>query len=344
MTAEILNNPAILAVLLAIVGFGAVWLLRGQRIGREMMGRISMLSEQQTQLQRVLAEQLQGQERNISKSMEDRLSDLKSRMAVFDAAQIKITELSAHVVDLQDVLSHNYSRGVFGEVQLQNLLQSILPPSAFTTQYTLGNGARVDFLLHMPYPPGPIGIDAKFPLDAYRAMRAAESDQDIASAKKSFSRSIKSKIDDIAAKYIISGETADSALMFIPSESVFAELHAGFEDVLDYSYQKRVWIVSPTTMMATLNTVRAIMRDVKMREQAGVIQNEVRMLIDDVQRLQERTGKLKQYLSQGDDALRQMEVSMDKITRRGAKIMDVDAGADGIDDASKVVQVLKVVE
>ncbi|TAH37752.1 MAG: DNA recombination protein RmuC [Alphaproteobacteria bacterium] len=335
-------NLMFLALLAAIAAL-AFAVLRGKKPDAEISGKISLLAEQQATLQRVLSEQLQGQERNISKGLEDRLTDLKTRMAVFDAAQEKISQLSAQVVSLQDVLAHNYTRGMFGEVQLQNLLESVLPSSAFAIQHMMPSGARVDFLLHMPYPPGPIGIDAKFPLDAYRSMKDAANDDELKIARKSFTQSIKRKIDDIAQKYIVTGHTADSALMFIPSESVFAELHSNFEDLLEYSYSQRVWIVSPTTMMATLNTLRAIMRDVKMREQANLIQAEVKLLFDDIARLQDRMGKLQNYFGQSEEALRQMGVSVDKISRRGHKIVDVETSLPE-NQESQPIAVLKVVE
>lgn len=337
-----MTNPLFLALLAAIAALVFV-ALRGRKPDTEIAGKISILAEQQATLQRVLSEQFQGQERNISKNLDDRLTDLKTRMAVFDAAQEKITQLSAQVVSLQDVLSHNYTRGMFGEVQLQNLLESVLPSSAFAIQHMMPSGARVDFLLHMPYPPGPIGIDAKFPLDAYRAMKDAANDDELKLARKSFTQSIKRKIDDISQKYIVTGHTADSALMFIPSESVFAELHSNFEDLLEYSYTQRVWIVSPTTMMATLNTLRAIMRDVKMREQAGLIQKEVAALLDDVSRLSDRMTKLSGHFSQSEEALRQMGVSVDKISRRGHKIADVETSVPEGEEPQSIA-VLKVVE
>ncbi len=344
MTAEItqiFTNP--LAIILVLAAGAVFWaVLRGQKSASDIAGRINILSQQQTQLQSILSEQLQGQERNISKNIEDRLTDLKTRMAVFDAAQEKITQLSGQVVGLQDVLSHNYTRGVFGEIQLQNLLESVLPASAFTTQHVLSNGTRVDFLLHLPYPPGSIAIDAKFPLDAWRAIRASADDVSLKAAQKNFTTHVRRKIDDIAQKYIVAGQTADSALMFIPSESVFAELHTNFEDLLEYSYTKRVWIVSPTTMMATLNTVRAIMRDTKMREQAGAIQKEVAALLDDVARLAERMTKLQGHFGQTEEVLRQMGTSVDKISRRGGKIIDIDSAVP--DESTEKIQVLKVVE
>jgi DNA recombination protein RmuC len=306
----------------------------------ELTGKIGQLADAQMQLQRVIAEQLQGQERNLSKNMDERLGDLKSRMAVFDAAQEKITQLSAQVVSLQDVLSNSKSRGAFGEVQMHDLITDVLPPSVYSFQETLSNGARVDCLLRLPNPPGPIAIDAKFPLDGWRALQAARDDGERTGAARNFTQHLKKHIDAIASKYIIAGETAESALLFLPSEAVFAELHVNFPDILQYSYQKRVWIVSPTTMMATLNTVRAILRDVKLREQAGIIQNEVRLLLEDTARLEERMTKLSQYFNQSEEMLRQMGVSAEKINRRGQKIMEIE----GDNDSVEIVSRLRAVE
>lgn len=336
---ETLYNPLLWAIFLCLAGILAL-LWRARRTdGGEISGKIALLADAQAGLQKLIAEQLQGQERNLSKNLHDSLSDLKSRMAVFDAAQEKIGQLSQHVTGLQDILSNSKARGAFGEVQLQDLISDALPSSAFSFQETLSNGTRVDCLLRLQSPPGPIGIDAKFPIDAYRAMIAAKDEAEKKLAAKNFETHIKRHIDAIASKYIIPGVTAESALLFLPSEAVFAELHANFESLLQYSYQKRVWLTSPSTMMALLNTVRAILRDSKMREEAAEIQKEVKSLLEDISRLAERMGKLGQYIGQSEDTLRQANVSMDKIARRGQRILEVELG-----EQVETVQVLRVVE
>jgi DNA recombination protein RmuC len=200
------------------------------------------------------------------------LKDLQSRLAVIDRAQQNITDLSQQVVGLQDILSNKQARGAFGEIQLQDIMTGALPPSAFALQVTLGNGARADCLLHLPNPPGAIAIDAKFPLESYQALREAKDEAALAQARRTFSADVMKHVRDIAEKYIIPGETAESALMFLPSEAVYAELHANFRNVIEDSFRRRVWIRLATTLMATLNTVRAVLKDARMREQAGVIQ------------------------------------------------------------------------
>ena len=165
------------------------------------------------------------------------------------------------MVGLQDILSNKQSRGAFGEIQLQDLVTTTLPPSAFKFQVTLGNSKRGDCLLTLPNPPGPVAIDSKFPLESFQALQGVENDAARQQAERAFRTDVITHVKDIAKKYIVPGETADSALMFLPSEAVYAELHANFRNVVEESFRHRVWIVSPTTLMATLNTVRAVLKD-----------------------------------------------------------------------------------
>lgn len=287
-------------------------------------GKISLLSENQTQLAQIISQQLQTQERNLSQHLSTRLGELLQKMAVFDSAQAKVVDLTAEIGSLQKILGNSKSRGLFGEVQLQNLLEAALPPNAYALQTTLPGGLRPDCLLQLPNPPGPMVVDAKFPLDAYRQMLDAKTDDERNMARKSFDRSLRARIDEIAGKYIIPGITADSALLFLPSDAIFADLHTQFEGVLEYSYRAKVWIVSPTTMMATLNTIRAIMRDVKLRAEAATIQHEVRLLCEDLGRLGERMDKANQAVGNAQKALGDLAISVDKITKRGEKIMAVE--------------------
>ncbi len=263
------------------------------------------------------------------------LKVLHERLAVIDHAQKNITELSQQMVGLQDILSNKQARGAFGEIQLNDLVGAALPPSAFEFQATLSNGKRADCLLRLPNPPGPIVIDSKFPLESYAQLRNAETDADKAVAGRAFQAAVLKHVKDIAERYIIPGETAESALLFLPSEAVYAELHANFRNVVEEGFRRRVWIVSPTTLMATLNTVRAILRDVHMREQADVIQSEVRKMLEDVLRLDDRVGKLETHFDQAHRDIRDIRISTDKVTKRGAKIDALQLG-DG-DDAPKVL-------
>ena len=201
-----------------------------------------------------------------------------------------------------------------------------LPPSAYQFQATLGNNTRCDCLLTLPNPPGAIVIDAKFPLESYHALRNAESDADKTIAQRAFKADMIKHITDISNKYILPGETAESAFLFLPSEAVYAELHANFTDVVERSYRARVWIVSPTTLMATLNTVRAVLKDAHMREQAGVIQHEVLSLIEDVVRLEKRVDNLQTHFTQATRDIEQIKTSSHKITRRAERIEEVQLG------------------
>lgn len=314
--------------------------LRGDLAG--LTGRLSQMAESQAATQAQMAERLQVQERAVTKAVEERLSDfskrigdrlqesatqsqtalgdLRERLAVIDKAQSNITELSSQVVGLQDILGNKQARGAFGEIQLRDIVEMTLPPSAYAFQAPLGEGKRVDCLLRLPNPPGPIAIDSKFPLESYHALREAKDDAAQVLARRGFSVAVRKHVQDIAAKYIVPGETAESALMFLPSEAVYAELHANFRDVVEESYRARVWIVSPTTLMATLHTVRAILKDVRMREQAGVIQAEVTTMLKDVERLDMRVGKLETHFHQAGEDLRQIRISADKVTKRGERI------------------------
>ena len=334
-----------LAAALAVGGLIAM-ILAGGRGGAaraaEVEARLRQLAESQAAAQAQMAEGLRAQERALAQALDSRLtdfsrrvgerlqessskshqslSDLRERLAVIDRAQKNITELSGQVVGLQDILSNKQARGAFGEVQLQDIVQSVLPPSAYDFQATLGNGRRADCLLKLPNPPGAIAIDAKFPLESYQALRQAGDETLRAQAVRQLAADLRKHVKDIAERYILAGETAESALLFLPSEAVYAELHARFPNVVEESYRRRVWIVSPTTLMATLNTVRAVLKDVHMREQAGVIQAELLHLLKDVERLDQRVEKLQNHFSQADRDIRDIRISTDKVKRRGERI------------------------
>ncbi len=254
------------------------------------------------------------------------LKQLHERLAVIDTAQKNITGLSEQMVGLQDILSNKQARGAFGEIQLKDLVSSILPPSAYAFQVTMSNSKRADCVLDLPNPPGPIVIDSKFPLESYHLLRNADGEADQKIALRSLGAAIIKHIQDIKEKYIIPGETAESALMFLPSEAIYAELHASLPEIVEKSYRSKVWIVSPTTLMATLNTVRAVLKDVHMREQAGVIQNEVQIMLEDVKRLDDRVEKLHTHMRQADADLNQIGTSTEKITKRGERITEIELG------------------
>jgi DNA recombination protein RmuC len=312
-----------------------------------LAGRLEQLAVQQAASQNALSERLQAQERALAAKLDERLAslqdrvgqtlqsnaeqagqaltDLRERLAVIDAAQKNIAELSSQVVDLQNVLSNKQARGAFGEVQLQDIVQSSLPAQSYLFQAQLGT-KRVDCMLTLPNPPGCICIDAKFPLESYRALREAKDEIAMAQARREFTNAIRLHIRAIADKYIVPGETADSALMFLPSEAVYAELHASFPNLVEEAGKARVWIVSPTTLMATLTTIRAVLKDVRMREQAHIIQKKVGELGIDVNRLGDRVDKLQRHFGQVVEDVRQVAISTDKIAQKAAAIKDVELG------------------
>ncbi len=244
------------------------------------------------------------------------LRSLQERLAVIDAAQKNIAQLSTQVTGLQEILSNKQARGAFGEVQLRDLVTGMLPPSSFEFQATLGNGRRVDCLIKLPAPPGPMAVDAKFPLESYRALREAGDEATRVRASRALAADVGKHVRDIQERYIIAHETADSALMFLPSEAVYAELHANFANVIEDAFRRKVWIVSPTTLWATLNTVRAVLRDVRLRQHANVIQAELQALVADVGRLDERVGKLQRHHEQTGEDIRQIRISTEKVVGR----------------------------
>jgi len=211
-------------------------------------------------------------------------------------------------------------------VQLESIVEDALPASAYAIQSVLSNGKRADCLMKLPNPPGSVVVDAKFPLTAYRNMLNAEDDAARAAYAKQLGEDVKKHVRDISERYIIPGETADSALMFLPSEAVYAELHANHPAIIEASYKARVYIVSPTTMMATLTTVRAVLRDVEMRKQAGVIQTEVGTMLTDVGRLSERVDSLRRHFDQAHRDIDQIEISAGKVQNRGTRIHELDLG------------------
>lgn len=259
-----------------------------------------------------------------SKQTATSLTQLQERLATIDKAQDNITKLSGDVLSLQDILSNKQTRGSFGEIQLHDIVLKALPNDSYSMQATLSNGKRPDCLIHLPNPPGPIVIDSKFPLEAYEALHNAESEQALKAAVAQMKTSVKVHINAIAEKYIIEGETADGALMFLPSEAVYAELHANFQDLVRYGFEQRVWIVSPTTCMATLNTMRAILKDARMREQAGAIRKELGMLNADVDRLATRVGNLDRHFAQARRDVDEIKVSSEKAAKRARRLHNFD--------------------
>jgi DNA recombination protein RmuC len=248
------------------------------------------------------------------------LGELQLRLQAIDKAQDNITKLSGDVLSLQDILSNKQTRGAFGEIQLADIVSKALPSDSYTMQATLSNGKRADCLIHLPNPPGPIVVDAKFPLEAYEKLRSAATDWEVKDAARQLRQSVRAHIKAISEKYLIEGETADGALMFLPSEAVYAELHANFPEVVRDGFAARVWIVSPTTCMATLNTMRAILKDARMRAQAGAIRKELSMLFQDVERLGTRVENLDRHFGQAAKDVADIRISAEKAGRRARRL------------------------
>lgn len=251
--------------------------------------------------------------------------DVMARLATIDEAQKKIDGLTTNVVSLQELLGDKRSRGAFGEVQLEALVRNVLPVNSFAMQYTFENGTRADCAIFLPDPTGTVAVDSKFPLENYHRMFNAKlSDTEQAAAEKQFKLDVKKHVDDIAKKYIISNVTSDGAVMFIPAEAVFAELHAYHSDVIEYAMNKRVWVVSPTTLMAVLNTARAVLKDVETRKQVHVIKEELGKLSKDFGRFDVRMKKLADNIRQAHENAQDVHISSQKISQRFAQIERVE--------------------
>jgi len=280
---------------------------------RLMESRLSQVSEQMNR-------NLDGASRRTALS----LGELQQRLVTIDRAQANIEKLSGDVLGLQDILSNKQTRGAFGEIQLHDIVSKALPRDGFSMQATLSNGKRADCMIHLPNPPGPIVIDSKFPLEAYEALRRAETQWEVNEAAKQFRISVRGHIRAVSEKYVLEGETADGALMFLPSEAVYAELHANFPDLVREGFEARVWIVSPTTCMATLNTMRAVLKDARMREQAGAIRRTLRQLHRDVELVVDRVEKLNVHFGQARADLDGIAVAAERAGKRATRLDNLD--------------------
>ncbi len=253
--------------------------------------------------------------------------DIIKRLALIDEAQKKITELSLNVVSLQEILVDKRSRGAFGEVQLHHLVKNVLPDCAYQLQFTLSNDKRADAILFLPEPTGNIVIDAKFPLESYRRytdINLPESDRK--NAEQQFRIDVKKHIENIHEKYIIPGETSDGAMMFLPAEAIFAEIHSRFPEIIDLAHSLHVWLVSPTTMVAILNTARAVLKDAATRQQIHIIQEHLVLLGKDFDRFQKRINNLAKHIQMAYQDVEEVHKSSKKLTNRFIKIEKVELG------------------
>jgi DNA recombination protein RmuC len=289
-----------------------------------------LLAKAQAQLQQTVHERLDAVSARLGESMQistkhtaEHLQQLHARLAVIDGAQKNITDLASQVTSLQSVLANKQSRGAFGQARMEMIIQDGLPKDCYEFQATLTNKARPDCIVHLPDGP-PLVIDAKFPLEAVTAFREAKSEDERKLAIARVRTDIAKHVGDIAARYLIPGETQDMALMFVPSESIYAELYDGFDDIFQKAYRAKVIIVSPSLMMLAIHVIQQIRRDARMREAAGKIMIEVGLLVADVVRLRDRVENLERHFGQASGDIKQIVVSADKIVSRGERIQDVE--------------------
>ncbi len=294
-------------------------------LGKRMEGLTKQTDERLQQISGQVEKRLtQGFEKTTAT-----FADILKRLALIDEAQKKITELSTNVVSLQEVLSDKRSRGAFGEVQLNALISNIMPIHSYQLQYSLPNNTKADCALFLPDPTGMIMIDSKFPLESYKRMTDISlPESERKAAEKQFKQDISKHIQDIASKYIIQGTTSDGAMMFIPAEAVFAEIQGHYPDLVEKSHTARVWMVSPTTLVAILNTARAVLKDAATREQVHVIQEHLGVLAIDFGRFRKRMEDLERHIRQAHEDVEKVNKSAQKITSRFDKIEKVELGHD----------------
>ena len=318
----------------------------------QLSGGLNHVAEMNAKAQTQMLEAMERRLEEVQKGMTDTLhgtstrtarslGELQQKLEQIDKAQANIEKLSGDVLGLQDILSNKQTRGAFGEIQLNDIVSKALPSDAYSFQATLTNGKRADCLVHLPNPPGPIVIDSKFPLEAYEALRNAKSPYEVNEASKQMRASVKAHIKAISDRYIIEGETADGALMFLPSEAVYAELHANFPEIVREGFAARVWIVSPTTCMATLNTMRAVLKDARMREQAGAIRKQLAMLHRDVELVVERVGKLNTHFGQARKDIDEINTAAERAGKRATKLDNFDFEEIAQTDTANVVPLPK---
>jgi DNA recombination protein RmuC len=312
--------------------FGGMQQSIEQRLGQMSKDSLQSFAKSNNELHEILQKRLNdisGQvERRLNKGFEkttETFTDVVKRLALIDEAQKRITELSSNVVSLQEVLTDKRSRGAFGEVQMAGLISNVMPEGSYELQYTLSNNTRVDCMMFLPDPTGHIAIDSKFPLNSFQKMMDDEaSDSERAAAEKQFRLDIKKHIKDIATKYIIENETADGAIMFIPAEAVFAEIHAHQPLLVEEAQRARVWMVSPTTLMAVLTTARAVLKDSATRKQVHLIQEHLVSLSKDFERFKKRMDNLSKHIQQANKDVEDVNISATKISSRFEKIEKVE--------------------
>ena len=311
----------------------------------EMTGRMQTMAEifgsRQSELNKTLSERLDGIGHNLNQSVgsatretQDHLKRLHERLAVLDAAQKNIHDLTGQVTTLSNILGNKQARGAFGQGRMEAIVADGLPTGSYAFQPTLSNNSRPDCLITMPNEAPPLVIDAKFPLEAFNALKEAEGPEARKTALQQFRADVVRHVRDIRDRYLIAGETQDTAFMFVPSESVFAEINERFEDVVARAHKARIVIVSPSLLMLSIQVIQAILRDARLREQAHVIQGEVINLLADMTRLDERVDKLKAQFSRAQSTVNEITVSSQKVSNRGRRIEGLGFGEDVSDQSA----------
>lgn len=310
-------------ILLAITIIAVVFLIA--MMNRESKEQLKEIHSLREELKLSMAEHREKAHEQWNTMQEKNLTTMSSiiqRLTIIDEAQKRMTELSSSVINLKSILDDKRSRGTFGEIQLSGLIKNMLPERSFSMQHTLSNGKRCDCLLLLPQPTGNVVIDAKFPLETYRKLTSEEalSELTLKQLQQQFRQDLKIHIQAIAEKYLIPGETADGAMMFIPAEAIFSDIHAHYADIVDYAQQKRIWLVSPTTMMAILTTARAVLKDADTSAQMHIIQKHLLDLGKDFVRFQSRMDNLVKHIDQARGDAEEVHTSAKKITSRFSKI------------------------
>jgi DNA recombination protein RmuC len=301
----------------------------------EIAGRFSQAIESQaksySELQRTLAERLEALDKRLGENLKETatktaetLGGLQARLVVIDEAQKNLTDLSGQVVSLQQILTNKQARGAWGQGQMESIIRDALPVGVYEFQATLSNRNRPDCLIRLPGAKTAIIIDSKFPLEAFAVLKSAASDLEKRAAEARVRADVAKHVRDIADKYLIAGETQSPAIMFVPSESLYAELHDCFSDVIQKAQRAQVIVVSPNILLLAINTMQTVMKDARMREQASLIQREVGLLLNDVRLLSDRAGKLQSHLGQADDDVKNILISTGKVTTRAERIERVE--------------------
>jgi DNA recombination protein RmuC len=356
--AQVLLAGAGLALLLIIITAVLAW--RGQKLRceesletlrrandlefrlAEMAGQLRSFADQaasgQQHLTRTLDERLDQVSHRVGRGLNEQaerthqsLKHLYERLAVIDTAQANLTQLSSEMVSLKDILANKQARGAYGQARMEAIIRDGLHGNAFSFQATLSNGSRPDCLIKLPESELRLVLDAKFPLEAFNALKVATGEAAIRAAETRLRRDVVHHVKDIAEKYLIAGETHETAIMFVPSESIYADLYEKFEDVIQKAHRERVIVASPNVLMLLIQTMQAIFKDARMREQAGVIKIEVTRLLEDVGRLKDRVLDLQRHFGQASGDLEKLGLSADKITKRGLRIEQLD-----VEDPAKI--------